>query len=200
MEYNSMDDVKLYECFPTMIYEFKSNLSDEDHDLMLKYLTSSNNFHQKENDLQILSYFKPLKDKILEVSKYILKNNRYSFERIEITNMWANKMEDDETHAPHTHSNNFLSGVYYLNASKDTAPIQFFDPRPQASVLVPRKTPNWHNSNMIQFDSVIGIGLIFPSWLQHWVPQNKDDRISISWNVFVRGDYGEPDTLQNAYI
>ena len=200
MECGNMVDVKSYECFPTMIYEFKSNLLDEDHNLMLKYLTSSDNFHQKENDLQILSHFKPLKDKILEVSEYVLKNNRYSFEKIEITNMWANKMEDEEIHAPHTHSNNFLSGVYYLNASKDTAPIQFFDPSPQASVLVPRKTPNWHNSNMIQFDSVIGIGLIFPSWLQHWVPQNKDNRVSISWNVFVRGEYGEPDTLQNAYI
>jgi len=192
-----MDNVKLYECFPTMIYEFKSGLSNSDHNLMLKYLAPGRG---TENDLQILSYFKPLKDKILEVSKYILKNNEYIYEKIEITNMWANQMGDKDIHAPHTHSNNFLSGVYYLLSSKDTAPIHFFDPRPQASVLVPRKKPNWYNSNMIQFDSVIGIGMIFPSWLQHWVPQNKDNRISISWNVFVRGEYGEPDTLQNAYI
>ena len=192
-----MDNVKLYECFPTMIYEFKSGLSNSDHNLMLKYLAPGLG---TENDLQILSYFKPLKDKILEVSKYILKNNEYIYEKIEITNMWANQMGDKDIHAPHTHSNNFLSGVYYLLSSKDTAPIHFFDPRPQASVLVPRKKPNWYNSNMIQFDSVIGIGMIFPSWLQHWVPQNKDNRISISWNVFVRGEYGEPDTLQNAYI
>ena len=197
MECGNMVDVKSYECFPTMIYEFKSGLSNSDHNLMLKYLAVE---RDKENDLHTLSYFKPLKDKILELSTYILKSNEYIYEKIEITNMWANKMEDEEIHAPHTHSNNFLSGVYYLNASKDTAPIQFFDPRPQASVLVPRKIPNWHNSNMIQFDSVIGIGLIFPSWLQHWVPQNKDNRISISWNVFVRGEYGEADTLQNAYI
>ena len=53
---------------------------------------------------------------------------------------------------------------------------------------------------MIQFDSVVGMGLIFPSWLQHWVPQNKDNRISISWNIIVRGQYGEPNTLQNANI
>ena len=197
MECVNMVDVKLHECFPTMIYEFKSGLSNSDHNLMLKYLAPGLG---TENDLQILSYFKPLKDKILEVSKYILKNNEYIYEKIEITNMWANQMGDKDIHAPHTHSNNFLSGVYYLLSSKDTAPIHFFDPRPQASVLVPRKKPNWYNSNMIQFDSVIGIGMIFPSWLQHWVPQNKDNRISISWNVFVRGEYGEPDTLQNAYI
>ena len=34
----------------------------------------------------------------------------------------------------------------------------------------------------------------------HWVPQTHDERISISWNILVRGNYGEPDTLQNAHI
>jgi uncharacterized protein (TIGR02466 family) len=93
-----------------------------------------------------------------------------------------------------------MSGVYYLKASKDTAPIQFFDPRAQAHILSPRKKYNWDNSNMIQFNSVKGVGLLFPSWLQHWVPNNKDDRISISWNIIARGDYGEPKSLQNANI
>ena len=67
-------------------------------------------------------------------------------------------------------------------------------------ILSPRKKYNWDNSNMIQFNSVKGVGLLFPSWLQHWVPNNKDDRISISWNIIARGDYGEPKSLQNANI
>jgi len=46
----------------------------------------------------------------------------------------------------------------------------------------------------------VGIGFIFPSWLMHWVPPTKAERVSISWNVIVRGDYGEPNTLQNAHI
>ena len=198
-----MDNVKLYECFPTRIYEFKSGLTNHCNNQMLRYLTISNHkdHHHMIDDLHVLSYFKLLRDKVLEVSEYILTSNEYEYERIEITNMWANKMYDGESHAPHTHSNNFLSGVYYVQASKETSPIQFFDPRAQSSVLVPRKkSSNWNNSNMIQFDSVVGMGLIFPSWLQHWVPQNKDNRISISWNIIVRGQYGEPNTLQNANI
>ena len=43
-------------------------------------------------------------------------------------------------------------------------------------------------------------GVVFPSWLQHWVPETKDERISIAWNAIVRGKYGEPNTLQNATI
>ena len=53
---------------------------------------------------------------------------------------------------------------------------------------------------MIQFDSVKGSGFIFPAWLQHWVPATHHERISVSWNVLVRGYYGEPKTFQNAYI
>ena len=195
-----MDNVKLYECFPTRIYEFKSGLTNYDNNRMLRYLITPNNNHPKEDDLHMLSYFKLLKDKVLEVSEYILNSNEYEYEKIEITNMWSTQMQAGAVHAPHTHSNNFLSGVYYVQASKETSPIQFFDPRAQSSVLVPRKKPNWNNSNMIQFNSVVGMGLIFPSWLQHWVPQNKDNRISISWNIIVRGQYGEPNTLQNANI
>ena len=53
---------------------------------------------------------------------------------------------------------------------------------------------------MYQVDSVTGEGVVFPSWLQHWVPPNVDDRITISWNVIIRGQYGEDNTLQNANI
>ena len=115
--------------------------------------------------------------------------------------MWANGLKKGETHAPHTHSNNFLSGVYYLVANEETAPIQFFDPRPQASVMRPKVTEhNYTNSSMMQFDSVKNVGYIFPSWLQHWVPPTNIGRLSISWNVIIRGQYGEPNTLQNSYI
>ena len=53
---------------------------------------------------------------------------------------------------------------------------------------------------MYQVHSETGHGVIFPSWLQHWVPPNSAERITISWNIILRGEYGEENTLQNAYI
>ena len=53
---------------------------------------------------------------------------------------------------------------------------------------------------MISFDPTENTGLIFPSWLQHWVQTSNGERISISWNILIKGHYGEPRTLQNAYI
>ena len=178
MECVNMVDVVSHECFPTLVHEFRLNLN---HDKMIDYIynvgEAKGQIHQSHDDL-----------------------HKYGIDKIEITNMWSNHMYSGDSHPPHTHSNNFLSGVYYLYGGVNTSPIQFFDPRPAATVLRPRNKANWNNSSMIQFDSVNGIGLIFPSWLQHWVPSTQHERISVSWNVLVRGHYGEPKTLQNAYI
>ncbi len=193
MEHSSMVDVKTHRCFPTSIHEVKLNIDYLDKKQMLLYVKHKG----KDDDLHCMSFFRPLADKVLEYSKKILKDGGYEFDKIEITNMWGNLLSEGQSHAPHTHSNNILSGVYYLQSG---SPIQFFDPRPAATILKPRNTPNWDNSGMIQFDSVEDIALFFPSWLMHWVPSTSKERASIAWNVIVRGEYGEPHTLQNAYI
>ena len=185
-----MVNVKSYNCFPTVISQFSLNV---EHAPMMKHaLLSSDQLHDDK-------VFKSLVNRILEATTSILEKQQYQYDKIEITNMWATKLNSGEAHSPHTHSNNFLSGVYYLKAG-NTAPIQFFDPRPAAHVLQPRNTSNFINSSMIQFDSVAGVGYIFPSWLSHWVPPTKEERVSVSWNILLRGNYGEPGTLQNAYI
>ena len=196
-----MVDVKTYECFPTLIHEFKLDL---DHDKMLDHVHGTGEtrgqIHQTQDDLHKLLIFKPLVDELTLMQDSIIRKLEYEYDKIEITNMWSNHLYKGESHPPHTHSNNLLSGVYYL-CGVNAAPIQFFDPRVQASILVPRrKNNNWHNSSMLQFDSVNGSGFIFPAWLQHWVPETHHERISVSWNVLVRGYYGESQTFQNAYI
>ena len=88
--------------------------------------------------------------------------------------------------------------MYYLEGGSQ---IQFFDPRPQASVFQTNVTKvTQSNASMLAFDSQKGAGLIFPSWLTHWVPVTDKTRISISWNILLRGDYGQPGTLQNSHI
>ena len=197
-----MANVIFHRSFPTTIGQFAYYPNDQEKKDMETHIqiTKKNHGFHTDDDLHILSYFADLRDKIINVNKKYMEDLKYEYDKLEITGMWANKLYEGETHPPHTHSNNFLSGVYYLKASNKTSPIQFFDPRPQANVLRPRNTPTWENSSMIQFDSVVGTGYIFPSWLLHWVPITSEERISISWNILPRGNYGEPKTLQNAYI
>ena len=140
-----------------------------------------------------------------DVSKEVFKSidaMDYIADTIEITSMWGNVLKPGETHAPHTHSNNFLSGVFYLESDAKTG-ITFVDPRPAADVLVPRKKKKTNeNSNLLSYISKQNRLIIFPSWLVHWVPINnsKRDRISISFNVQIRGQVGEHHEFQSANI
>ena len=55
----------------------------------------------------------------------------------------------------------------------------------------------WNSDNWI-FSINNNQLVLFPSWLEHSVPKNKKasaDRISISFNTFVRGNLGKRDTL-----
>ena len=72
------------------------------------------NWQTKSANLQHQSEFKLFSDAIIQSNKDILKLLNYNVEDITITDMWANVLKPGESHPPHTHSNNFLSGVYYL--------------------------------------------------------------------------------------
>ena len=193
-----MVDVVQHKLFPTIVSEFEYNMSSDEHGVVLKELRSSERkvILQTQDDLH--KKLPSFKRKVFEVTEKICRESKYRYDTLEITGMWANMLKKGDSHPPHTHSNNVFSGVYYL---EDWAPIQFFDPIPQASVLHPNlEYTTFDNSSMIQFNSQKGMGLIFPSWLQHWVPPTEKDRISISWNIILRGDYGQPHTLQNSHI
>ena len=193
-----MVDVVQHKLFPTIVSEFEYNMGSDEHGVVLKELRSSETkvILQTQDDLH--KKLPSFKRKVFEVTEKICRESKYRYDTLEVTGMWANMLKKGDSHPPHTHSNNVFSGVYYL---EDGAPIQFFDPRPQASVLHPNlEYTTFDNSSMVQFNSQKGMGLIFPSWLQHWVPTTEKDRISISWNIILRGDYGQPHTLQNSHI
>jgi len=199
-----MADVKTYKCFPTIIHEFVLDIPNDDKTLMTKYIETFKGVDlltHTEDDLHTMSYFKNLKENILNLNKTILDDLKYEYEDLLLTGMWANNMSSGGSHPPHTHSNNFLSGVFYLKTDTASAQILFYDPRPQANVIVPRRKENiWENSNVVMFTPTENTGIIFPSWLQHFVPTSNGERISISWNILIKGHYGEPNSLQNAYI
>ena len=197
-----MVDVKQHKVFPTIINEFEFDMDKQECDLVIDELNDMEKY--KENNLitqttdDLSRHIPKFTKKIYNITEHICEKYSYLYDRLEFTGMWANKLIKDEIHPPHTHSNNIFSGVYYLEGGSQ---IQFFDPRPQASVFQTNVTKvTQSNASMLAFDSQKGAGLIFPSWLTHWVPVTDKTRISISWNILLRGDYGQPGTLQNSHI
>lgn len=197
-----MVNVKQHKVFPTIINEIQFDMDEQEHNLVIDELNDMENIEENNLIVQttddLSKHIPKFTKSIYKITEKICEKYEYLYDRLEFTGMWANKLKAGDIHPPHTHSNNIFSGVYYLEGGSQ---IQFFDPRPQASVLHPNlKYTNFDNSGMIGFDAEKGTGLIFPSWLQHWVTKTNKTRISISWNILLRGDYGQPGTLQNSHI
>ena len=194
--------MKIHRIFPTVLTEFSYDISNEEELLVHKEFDR----FKYHSDVFTVNTITDLHIHIPQFAKFIIDTSntiltdtfKYSYDSIEITNMWANKLTKGQAHTPHIHSNNILSGVYYLTGG---APLQFSDPRPHAHVLSPTCTENTiDNISAFDFNAIKGAGVIFPSWMQHWVPTTSDTRISISWNIILRGHYGGHLNLQNAKI
>ena len=201
-----VDVMKHYYLFPTLVSKFQ-HISDNILIDAIKneaLVNKQMNFHSKasvDNELHKKSEYQKLVKSILDNTKEICKIYEYEYKELEITNMWINHSQKGDMHSPHSHSNNTFSGVWFPLHSKIQTPLYFHDPKGVSGVWQPRKTKvNNLTSNMMSFKHEKDFGFIFPSWLMHFVPPAVSERVSLSWNIIVRGEYGEPNTLQNAYI
>ena len=198
-----MGDVKEWDLFPTKIFESKFVANDEILDYVdkVEYNKHGNLYQSINNNLQNMDVFSSFVKQIYSVTKKMCETYAYDYKKIDITSMWINVSEPNASHPPHTHSNNVFSGVWYPCENINTPGIQFFDPRPAANQLTPkRKKLDTNNSGIIYFPSKKDSMYMFPAWLSHWVPPTPNTRTSISFNVILRGEYGEENTLQNANI
>ena len=197
--------IKNHTLFPTVINEFEYIAEQKLIDAIREEEIKNNdkNFSKQsvDNNLMNKKEYENLKNKILETTKEVCKFYSYKYEKIDITNSWINFSSKNCFHNPHTHSNNIFSGVWFPFKNTSRTPIIFIDPRQCASVLLPEcNDKNIYNTSLSSFPPNMSRGYIFPSWLMHYVPPSLADRISLSWNVLLRGNYGNPNELQNAHI
>ena len=149
-----------------------------------------------EPNIQEQEPFKELADKVLKKSREYAEMMKWENE-LYLQSMWYNVMKQYEDHRPHTHGNSLLSGVYYPTGTPSHPPIEFFDNRntgainPTINDYTPENSSTWH------YPVVPNSLLIFPSWLQHLVPVNTIEipRISISFNVMIKGQAGKEEDL-----
>ena len=80
--------------------------------------------------------------------------------------MWGNLLNEGADHSPHTHSNNILSGVYYLKVPNNSGELYF--PQLKQSFMP--------NDNQL---------VLFNGSTRHGVKENLNDeeRICVSFNI-----------------
>jgi len=108
-----------------------------------------------------------------------------------ITQSWVNSTQSGEFHHMHLHNNSYVSGVLYISVLDHVDKIHFHKDNRQYIKFEPLDY-NLFNSLTWFFNVWTKALILFPSNLQHSVPQVVGDhsRISLSFNVFLEGELG----------
>ena len=142
----------------------------------------SNDFNLSDKDPQSFIAF------ILPAIENVMNDMNWDKEKqtAKISNMWAIINTGGSANLRHQHGNSTISGAYYVRAPKDCGDIVFYDPRPAPIYSYPNvKSVNFLNAQVNGISPVEGALILFPSFLDHSVNENKsnEERIVISFNI-----------------
>ena len=111
-----------------------------------------------------------------------------------ITQSWINYTQTNQFHHKHSHSNSYISGVFYIDAQKEVDSITFYKTLyPNETIKLNITKYNPFNSTSWLFPVETGNIFLFRSFLMHGVDKKKgtNTRISLSFNVFIKGTLGD---------
>lgn len=180
--------------FPTPL--FKINLGREFTKDELNFINSekinsrNQNGGMVSNNQQFLDCdeLKDVKSFCDSYLKEVYKLWYESDNEIYMTQSWANYSKQGGFHLEHMHPNSFLSGVIYI---EETFGNITFLKTIQPMLQPTYKKQNIFNASHYTLDVIRGDLIIFPSDVKHMVDSvPHGDRISIAFNTFVRGSFG----------
>ena len=199
-----MKEAVISSIFPTPIYMSKLNRTLTL--LELKFVNKSkkdiykNEGNVTSNDNYILN-----KKPFIKIKKELDKRIHDYFNKVllttdnvvpYITQSWLNFTEKNQYHHKHKHPNSLVSGVFYINCHKELDKIKFFK---DGYKMIKPEIKDWNlwNSESWWFPVKTGDIILFPSSLTHMVENKEGDntRISLAFNVFIKGTIGNNKSL-----
>jgi uncharacterized protein (TIGR02466 family) len=129
------------------------------------------------------------------LEEYCVETFNFDMNRVQIyvTQSWTNRTQPGEYHHTHSHQNSILSGVFYFDGNDDDV-IEFWNSKHWLGDrwAFERIKNNHFNSDVWQYPAKVGTLLLFPSHLEHSVPEleAEKDRYSLSFNTFFKGELG----------
>jgi len=184
----------------------RDNILENSSLLKMKYYpdgVSGESPLQTGPDLHNKKELAPLCNTIVDVIFEIMKQHAIDPSyKIDITGLWGNLQPKGHQFHRHTHHNNIFGGVLYVNElnnlfaterAKTFPHILFWNPRKNEQLNLTKD--HQHPLNRYRFNVPVkkDLMIIFPAWIEHEVPMNvsSDDRVSISFNIMLRGRYAE---------
>ena len=141
---------------------------------------------EPELALHARAELRELADCVDHASRSILRFLRIGPDAVEITGSWVTILARGAAHRRHSHPNNFLSAVYYVQTDSGADTINFHDPRVQTGVIRPPVVElTDENTDQVVVRVHPGTLLLFPAYLEHSVGANTgtQERVSLSFNI-----------------
>ena len=117
---------------------------------------------------------------------------------------WANWYHKGEAAQVHTHPNSQFSGVVFFD---DDDKLMFHrqdpwhDPMLPINMITKSNTDFYRNHTHHQISASSGTIIVFPSMLEHSTMRSDGDRVTVSFNTFLTGDFHmEGHTLQGTNL
>jgi uncharacterized protein (TIGR02466 family) len=208
---NSVDSFSQEIYFPTMVYSSKLHDAESVNEQLLidirkeqekdrKGIQRSNfanlgGWHS-HNSLHKRKAFAEIANRIRTTAAKISKDCSYDPKyKLGIGTMWSIINSPGSFNRSHIHPGCLWSGVYYVQAPKNSGDIEFTEPRTQQLMDQASFTPDVKRPRQcwtkVSYEPKAGKMIIFPAWLYHAVMPNlaeeakKDDaeRVIISFNL-----------------
>lgn len=193
--------------FPTFVSSFKlgRDLTQPELDFLMNLPARQNIGNLTSLDTDIFS-----NTVVSDLTKFINSKIEFCFNEIykpaknvklRVTQSWVNYTKKDQYHHRHSHSNSFISGVFYINANKSTDSIHFYKDDYRL-IDIPSTEYGVINSKIWVVPVETGDLILFPSDLAHSVETLNTDtvRASLSFNTFPVGYLGNDLSLTGLHL
>tara|TARA_B100000902_G_scaffold48017_1_gene55161 strand:+ start:289 stop:897 length:609 start_codon:yes stop_codon:yes gene_type:complete len=122
-----------------------------------------------------------------------------------ITQSWMNRNPPHSYHHTHMHPNSIFSCIYYVEGDKCPTYFYRYDDRTSFGNFAfyeNDKGSNAFTATKAGVMNEVGRLVIFPSSMVHDVDNNESDkdRVTISFNTFIKGEMGEPENSNHLII
>ena len=197
--------MRTHSLFPTAVTFFEhKGITEKEIKFLTEQETRNNTGNTTSIDTNILNNkeMKKLKQFIEKSLKEYFKNIYMPKKDVEpyITQSWCNYTKEGQYHHKHAHPNSFVSGVFYVQADRTKDKIYFYKDDYQR-IDLPAKEYNPFNSKSWWFETGTNDLVLFPSNLTHMVEKVVgNERISLSFNTFLKGYIGENLELTGLHI
>lgn len=191
---------KVHQLWPKPVFETEI-VCEKDwlnfvYDCDYERMKIDNGFYSK--DKYILNKLPELKNSIMEqVNFFVHYCLMVSKVQFYFLNSWIVKHNPEDWGQEHIHPNSLLSGVYYLDAPKDSGNIVFVKGHDNTEIFPVAISPNvtefnYLNSKEVSFSVSQHKLIIFPSTLAHRIEPNKSkqNRYTLAFNLFCKGEFG----------